>query len=82
MGQLDIYCGKNTCNDKNLLFTMTPSDYSNVVNAKGFQQFKVNSEVKYKIEVGQSQLFAVNVPKDPQNEYSSVYKYGLQNEWL
>merc|ERR1712228_1005807 len=24
-GQLDVYCGQNVCNDKRLLFTMTPS---------------------------------------------------------
>eukprot|EP00484_Ammonia_sp_Unknown_P001089 CAMPEP_0197023436 /NCGR_PEP_ID=MMETSP1384-20130603/4127_1 /TAXON_ID=29189 /ORGANISM="Ammonia sp." /LENGTH=804 /DNA_ID=CAMNT_0042451645 /DNA_START=22 /DNA_END=2433 /DNA_ORIENTATION=+ len=82
MGQLDIYCGRNTCKDKNLLFTMTPTEYSNTTSAAGYQQFQMQQEVNFKIEVDQSQLFAVNVPRDATKEYSSVYKYGLQNEWL
>jgi len=81
-GQMDVYCGRNTCEDKHLLFTMTPSELTNVQNAPGFAQSKVGVQNEYKIEVGKDELFAVNVPVDPSKEFSSVYKYGLQNEWL
>eukprot|EP00485_Elphidium_margaritaceum_P005815 CAMPEP_0202690262 /NCGR_PEP_ID=MMETSP1385-20130828/5295_1 /ASSEMBLY_ACC=CAM_ASM_000861 /TAXON_ID=933848 /ORGANISM="Elphidium margaritaceum" /LENGTH=798 /DNA_ID=CAMNT_0049345499 /DNA_START=35 /DNA_END=2431 /DNA_ORIENTATION=+ len=82
LGQLDIYCGRNTCQDKNLLFSMTPSVFSNITNAAGFQPFAINREVKYKLLVGQQQLFAVNVPNDPSKEFSCTFKFGLENEWL
>eukprot|EP01083_Nonionella_stella_P299177 1015205_1 len=64
MGQLDIYAGKNTCQDKNLLFTMTPTEFTNVVNASGYYDFKLNQEKQFKINVGETVLFAVNVPAD------------------
>lgn len=82
MGQLDIYCGRNTCNDKNLLLSMTPSEMTNVTNAPGFEQFTLNQEKKFKVEVAKGKLFAVNVPIDPTEEYSTAYKYGLKNEYL
>eukprot|EP01084_Bolivina_argentea_P100104 179827_1 len=81
-GQLDVWAGRNTCQDKNLLFSMTPSEATNVTNALGYTSFRVGQEQKFKVEVGQTTLFAVNVPINPFNEYSSVYKYALTNEWL
>ena len=81
-GQLDIYCGKNVCDDKKLLFSMTLSEATNVTNAIGFDEFAINKAKEFEIGCDESVLFAVNVPKDPSEPYSAVYKYGLKNEYL
>ena len=82
MGQLDIYCGRNTSNDKNLLLSMTPTEMTNVTNAPGFEQFTLNQEKQFRVEASKGMLFAVNVPVDPAREYSTAYKYGLKTEYL
>ncbi len=82
MGQLDIYCGRNTCNDKNLLLSMTPTEMTNVTNAPGWPESQLNKEKQFKVEVSKGMLFAVNVPIDPNKEYSTAYKYGLKHEYL
>jgi len=81
-GQMDVYCGKNVCDDKKLIFSMTASEQTNVTNAAGFPSFEVNKTRDFEIGCGESVLFACNVPKDPNKSYSSAYKFALKNEYL
>ena len=80
-GQLCIVAGRNTCDDKNLLVSLTINNPQNITIPAGLP-YRVQSKMEYKIEVGQSQLLAVYGPKDPNRDFPCALKWGLTNEWL
>ena len=80
-GQLCIIAGRNTCDDKNLLVTLTINNPENIAIPVGLP-YNIGAKMEYKIEVGKSQLLAVYGAKDPNRDFPCALKWGLTNEWL